>query len=258
MTKPGLLYVARRLATLLLAVFGILAPLATGTARAEDRLDVFAAASLRDALEAVADDYLARTGTQVRLVFAASSVLARQIDAGAPADVYISANEEWVDWLAGRGAVDADRIRIVAGNRLVLALAEGRAPGADAKTILAEGRFAMGDPAHVPAGIYGKAALESLGLWPEVEAKGVFTENVRVALEMLRRGEVSAAIVYRSDLMLAPELVNGLEFPEHSHPPIRYAAAPVKNGASGAHAFLDYLVGPEGRRHLRAFGLASE
>jgi molybdate transport system substrate-binding protein len=225
--------------------------------RADEALTVFAAASFRDVLEDVAEGYQVRTGTEIRLVLAASSVLARQIDAGAPADLFVSANEDWVTWLADRGRIEPAEIRVIAGNRLVIALAPGVGAQGGAEALLSRGRFAMGDPAHVPAGVYAKSALESLGLWTKLSPRAVFTENVRIALEFVRRGEVGAAIVYASDLKLAPELVKALEFPEHSHPPIRYGAAPIKNGDGKAREFLDYLAGPEGRQKLQAFGFST-
>ncbi len=163
-----------------------------------EKLTVFAAASMKDAIERAAGEYQAAGGDEVVVSFASSSVLARQIEAGAPADVYISANTDWMAYLVERDLVRADSETIIAGNNLVIAAAEGTDP-VDSPDALLDQRFAMGDPSHVPAGKYARTALENLGLWKDVEKNAVFGENVRVALELASRGEVKAAIVYGSD-----------------------------------------------------------
>ncbi|MEX0344228.1 MAG: molybdate ABC transporter substrate-binding protein [Rhizobiaceae bacterium] len=238
------------LLTLLLAVAGF-------SAHAGKLTTVFAAASLRDVLEAAAADYQKSTGQDIRLVFAASSVLARQIDAGAPAEIYISANREWIDWLASRDIIKAGETVNVAGNQLVVAFPAGSKPPQKLDGMLTMGRFAMGDPSHVPAGRYAKTALENLNIWDIVRPYAVHCENVRVALEFLRRGEVSAAIVYASDMKVAPELVRAYAFPADSHSPIAYFAAPLASGNLGSKRFLDFLTGPDGQALFARFGFSS-
>lgn len=223
----------------------------------EDPVTVFAAISMKDALEAAAQAYQAAAeGPPVVFSFAASSVLARQIEAGAPADLFISADAAWMDWLAERGLIEAESRRAIAGNSLVAVVAPGGAPVADPARLLAGGRFTMGDPAHVPAGVYAKAALDHLGLWEQVRRNAVFGENVRVALELVRRGEVAAALVYASDLSVAPDLESVFTFPADSHPAIVYPAALAAGGDPDALAFLDFLSGEAGQRILAAHGFA--
>lgn len=216
-------------------------------AKADDVPTVFAAASLRDVLEDAAAAYGQSGNRPVRLVFAASSVLARQIDAGAPADIFVSADEEWIGWLAMRGAINPEQTRILAGNALVVGFRPGGNPPQKLDAMLTSGRFAMGDPGHVPAGRYAAAALKKMQIWEIVRPYAVYCENVRIALEFLRRGEVESAVIYASDLTAAPELVKAYTFPDGSHKPIRYAAAPVVGGDADALGFLEFLSGDKGQ-----------
>lgn len=221
---------------------------------AGDRLLVFAAASMKDALEAAGQDYMEQSGDSVVFSFAASSVLAKQIAAGAPANLFVSANSEWVDWLEERGFANRDSRRDIAGNRLVIA---GRARGEGAAVgleLLRNGKFAMGDPTHVPAGRYARAALEQLGIWEMVQANAVYGENARVALEYVRRGELDIAIVYRSDLAVSTGLTALFEFPESSHPPIVYPAVIPAGADMKAARFTEFLAGPRGQAILARFG----
>ena len=166
---------------------------------------VFAAASLQDAFDAVIEEYQAQGGGEVSASYASSSTLARQIEQGAPADVFISANPEWMDYLEERGLLRAGSRTDLLGNGLVLvAPPESEttveiAPGFDLAGALDGGRLAMGDPDHVPAGIYGRAALESLGVWQAVEPQVARADNVRAALALVARGEAPLGMVYRSD-----------------------------------------------------------
>lgn len=228
--------------------------LSTWAAWAGDDLKVFAAASMKDAIEHAGQAYRQETGTTVTVVPASSSVLAKQIAEGAPADLYISANTSWMDWVAERGAIREDSRIDIASNALVIAVSKGGE--ADAATLLGRGRFAMGDPTHVPAGIYAKQALEHGGLWDRVKANAVFGENVRVALALVERGEVGAAIVYRSDLAVAPDLKAAFTFNQTDHDPILYPAAVTRQGGDTAAAFLAFLAGPKGQAILDAAGFA--
>ena len=216
-------------------------------------ITVFAAASLTDNLKAVADAYKAKTGTVVTLSFGASSTLARQIDQGAGADIFVSADSEWMDYLQKNALIAAASRRNILGNQLVLVAAPDAkpapkiAPHFDLAGALGDGKLALADPASVPAGKYAKAALTALGVWDSVAAKVAPAENVRVALEYVARGEAPYGIVYATDAKAAPSLrVVGI-FPESSHPPIIYPGALTKTAQPGAKAFLDFLSSTSAR-----------
>ncbi|WP_295806275.1 molybdate ABC transporter substrate-binding protein [uncultured Nitratireductor sp.] len=238
----------RALAALTLLAFPV-------TGAAAEKLTVFAAASMKDAIERAASEYQAVDGDEVVVSFASSSVLARQIEAGAPADVYISANTDWMAYLVERDLVRTQSEAIIAGNNLVIAAAKGIEPVESPNALLDE-RFAMGDPSHVPAGKYARTALENLDLWKDVEKNAVFGENVRVALELASRGEVKAAIVYGSDQKAVGDLVRAYVFPAESHAPVRYPAAATKNGAESAEAFLAFLKSEAGRKIFTDLGFS--
>lgn len=240
---------------LAIALAAILAASVTAAAAAA-QITVFAAASMKDALDKAAADYRSEKGVKVVLSFASSSTLARQIANGAPADAFVSADLQWMDYLARRKAIKPATRRLIAGNDLIIAAQPGASPVADPATILTAGKFAMGDPRNVPAGIYAKAALEHLKLWDKVKSHAVFGENVRVALRYVARGETKAAIVYGSDRLAAPTLAKVYAFPADSHKPIVYPAAETANGKAAALGFLDWLSGPEGQKALAEYGFA--
>lgn len=241
------------LAFALLAVF---APVSSASAKdidcGKDPLIVFAAASMTDAVGAFAETFEAETGCPVALSVASSSTLARQIAQGAPAGVYISANRAWMDWL-GDNAPDrlAAEPLVIARNALVAV--SSRRETADIADLLSS-RFAMGDPTNVPAGIYAKAALETLGLWADVSANAAFAENVRVALAMAARGEVGAAIVYSTDARMEPDLSVAYRFDTATHPEIAYQAGPLSGGGQAARVFLERLAGKQGQAVLAKYG----
>lgn len=229
------------------------------------RVVVFAPASMTEALQSLTARYNERHGAAVVPSFAASSTLARQIDSGAPADIFISANRRWMDYLEERGRIDpASRCDLV-GNRLVLVAPAGSAfdvviaPNFALAEALGGKRLAIGDPDHVPAGLYGRQALESLGVWPSIADRLVRSADVRAALALVARGEVAAAVVYATDAGLSERVrvVDG--FPAASHDAIVYPAARVagSQGAAAA-AFFDYLVSDEGRAVLAGFGFETE
>jgi molybdate transport system substrate-binding protein len=212
---------------------------------------VFAAASLKNALDDAIADYGKKTGVKVEVSYAASGPLARQIDAGAPADLFISADTDWMDDVAKHGAIRPDSRVDLLGNRLVLVTAKAHpvavklAPDADLAGTLGDGRLAIGDPQSVPAGKYGQAALEKLGLWASVEPKLARAENVRAALALVSRGEAPLGIVYATDAAADPGVAIAAEFPEGSYPAIIYPAALVKDSKNaGAKPFLEYLESP--------------
>ncbi len=228
-----------------------------GPLRSETRLTVFAAASMQNVMEEIISAFEPICGCSVVLSTAGSSVLARQIEAGAPADIFVSADLLWMDYLVERNLVQAEDVTLIAGNQLDIAVAKSEAPVSDPKSLLDGGRFAMADPETVPAGRYAKAALESLGIWEEVRRNAVFTENVRVALKMAARGDVQAAIVYGSDIPLEPALHTGFEFADSSHPPIVYPAGEIRNGSADATKFLEFLGGETAQALLRQSGFSN-
>ncbi|MCA0869951.1 molybdate ABC transporter substrate-binding protein [Seohaeicola saemankumensis] len=230
-------------------------------ARAAD-LTVFAAASLKTALDEVADRYSDRTGTRLRLSYAGSSALARQIQQGAPADLFFSANPGWMDVLEADGLLAPASRRDLLSNRLALIAGPGArtdlpriAPGADLRGALGDGRLSMALVNAVPAGIYGKAALQSLGLWDQVADRLAQSDNVRAALRLVALGETPLGVVYATDAAAEPKVrVIGL-FPPDSHPPIRYPVAIIA-GADRPQArdFLAFLSGPQAGALFAAHG----
>ncbi len=239
-------------ATALLFAAALLLGAAAPDARSEEPVTVFAAASLTLALGEIAEAYRAQGGGALRPVHAASSALAKQILHGAPADLYISANPQWMDHLEARAAIEPGSRVALLGNRLVLVAPKRRPldlaiePGFALAESLGERRLAMGDPAHVPAGIYAEAALRHLGVWPELAAKAAFTAHVRAALALVEGGGAGAAIVYASDAQASRRVQLVGSFPPDSHPPIRYPMALVagRDGA-GARDLAAYLRGAE-------------
>ena len=238
--------------------------LAAAPLAAAAEVTVFAAASLGDVMGALAASFEAATGTPVTVSAAASSALARQIEQGAPADVFVSANAEWMDRLEDEGLIAPGTRADVAGGTLVLVGAPGAAPvalaeGSDLAARLGEGRLAMGLVDAVPAGIYGRAALEWLGLWEEVAPLVAQTDNVRAALALVALGEAPMGVVYATDAAAEPRVAILGTFPEESHPPIVYPAARVAGAADPAQAdaFLAHLRGPEGRAAFAAAGFAA-
>ncbi|GAB4512213.1 MAG: molybdate ABC transporter substrate-binding protein [Roseibium sp.] len=234
-----------------------------GSAQAEPPLTVFAAASLREALEQIGDAFEAQAGTAPVFSFAGTGTLARQVEAGAPADVFVSADAAWMDYVREAGAVRADTVLEFASNALVLIGPAGSAalaPEADALAArLAGHRLAMADPDTVPAGRYGRAALESTGLWQAVSDALAPMENVRVALGAVARGDTPLGVVYRTDAMVEPGVEILYTFAPDSHPRIRYLAALT---ASASHpeaaAFLAFLAGAEAREILRSLGFVAD
>ena len=234
-------------------------------AAAED-VTLFAAASATGAVEEVAAHYRAAGGGRVRLVFAASSTLAKQIAQGAPADLFLSANIGWMDYLAEKGAIEPASRRPLLANRLVLvvpadspdtAVLDGSPLSSPLPLprILGERPLAIGDPAHVPAGIYAAAALEALGLWAEVAGRTVRTSDVRAALALVDRGEAAAGIVYATDARLSTRVRIAAVLPADSHPPILYPLAVVAGHRRPAvERFYVFLSGPEASAVFVAHG----
>jgi molybdate transport system substrate-binding protein len=229
----------------------------------EDGLLVFAAASLTDVLDEIVKVYESTTGKRVKFSFAASSALARQIEAGARADLFVSADLEWMDYLADRKLIAAASRRNVAGNRLVLiAPADSTTrieviDGLDLRSTLGKRRLAMADPDIVPAGRYAKAALETLHGWSGVRDRLARAENVRVALAYVATGETPLGIVYETDARVEPRVRIVGTFPAESHPQIRYPAALTSVAGGDAKGFLDFLGSPQARAAFTRHGFVT-
>ncbi len=223
-------------------------------ARARD-LTVFAAASLTDAMRDVADVWEKAGHKPLRQSFSASSTLARQIEQGAPANLFASADEKWMDYLASRGLIAPGTRADLLSNDLVLIVPANKAKqvttgkGFDLLALLGpDGRLATGDPAHVPVGIYAQQALTKLGLWSRVEPRLARTEDVRGALQLVERGEAPVGIVYATDAAISSRVAIAGTFPADSHDPITYPFAVVKaNDTPDARALMSFLRGPEAK-----------
>jgi molybdate transport system substrate-binding protein len=222
---------------------------------------VFAAASLKNALDQIAGKWRQDTGKQATISYAASPNLAKQIENAAPADLFISADEDWMDYLQQRKLIDtASRIDLL-GNKLVLVAPKDSkveamiAPGFPLAQLLDSGKLAMADPNAVPAGKYGKAALTKLGIWPSVEKQVASAENVRAALLFVARGEAPLGIVYQTDAAAEPGVRIIVAFPPDTHPPIVYPMALVAGGKNpDAPALATYLRGAAARALFEAQG----
>jgi molybdate transport system substrate-binding protein len=236
-----------RLARSALVGVAVAAVLAAPAARAAD-VTVFAAASLKNALDDVSAAWKTVSGKQATIAYAASSALARQIEEGAPADVFISADVAWMDYLVERDLVRRDTVVQLLGNRLVLVApaasgAEvGIAPGFDLPRVLGDGRLAMGQVDSVPAGRYGKEALTSLGAWDQVADHVAQAENVRAALALVATGEAPFGIVYETDAHAEKAVRVVATFPEDTHSPIIYPAAETTEATSvDAGSFMEFM-----------------
>ena len=233
-----------------------LAACADGVApAAADRgpLLVFAAASLKESMDEAAAAYEAGGTDRVEVSYAASSALARQIAQGAPADVFVPADAEWMDWLGERGLIDAASRRELLGNELALVAPQGDGDMAvdlaDAPALLArlgDGRLALAMTDSVPAGKYARQAFTSLGVWEALQGRTAEVDNVRAALMLVARGEAPLGVVYGSDARAEPRVRVVAVFPATSHPPIVYPAARVAaSGHPGAGGFVEWLGSPE-------------
>jgi molybdate transport system substrate-binding protein len=246
-----------KIGTGLAALLGGLAVLmlaGTKASRAEDKVTVFAAASLKNALDAVNAACEAEVGEQATVSYAASSALAKQIEEGAPADVFMSADLDWMKYLADKNLIKADTQTRLLGNSIVLvapadsSVTADIAPNFDLAGLLGDGKLAMANVDSVPAGKYGKASLEALGVWPSVEGKVAQAENVRAALALVSTGEAPLGIVYKTDAAADRKVRIIGTFPEDSHKPIIYPVAETA-GASDEDtgAFLKCLQSDKAR-----------
>lgn len=250
-----------RLIRALLMMLLTLAGAAQAQAQARGPL-VLAAASMQEALSDAADAWARQGHVRPVLSFAASSALARQIAAGAPADLFVSADQEWMDDLERRKLLAPGTRAVMAGNRLVVVARPGQARvggtrGDALARLLGAGPLAMADPAAVPAGRYGKAALERLGAWASVAPRVVRGESVRAALSLVSRGAAPYGIVYATDARIAPELAIAGVFPPGSHAPIVYPIARLTTSLSGkAESFRRFLLSRGGQAIMRRHGFS--
>jgi molybdate transport system substrate-binding protein len=223
-------------------------------------LIVFAAASLTNVLQEVGDGFTAQTAVPIKFSFAASSALAKQIENGAPADVFFSADVEWMDYLQSRKLIQVPTRHDVLGNRLVLvAPADSKielkiGPHFPLAAVLGKGRLATGDPDSVPIGRYAREALTKLGVWNDVEARLVRADSVRSALAFVDRGEVALGIVYSTDAQIDKKVRVVDAFPDDTHQPIVYPIALTAVAKTDAIKFADYVRSPASGATFNKYG----
>jgi molybdate transport system substrate-binding protein len=248
----------RALAALLVAM--CLLPWTAHGGETPNSVTVFAAASLTDVLQDLASEYTKETGNKIELSFAASSTLARQIESGAHAHVFFSADQEWMDYLDQRGLIQKATRRDLIGNRLALVAPVTNEiqlqikPNFPLLAALNGGRLATGDPDSVPVGRYARSALTNLGVWNDVADHLVRADNVRSALAFVARGEAPLGIVYETDARIDKRVRIVDLFPASSHPPITYPIALTKTAGAKATAFVEFLRGSAGAAAFEKFG----
>jgi molybdate transport system substrate-binding protein len=236
----------------------LLAHLALTAGLRAEQILILAAASTTDAVGEIIETYKSATGAPVAASFGASSALARQVDSGAPAHLYLSAAPRWTDYLAEAGAIiAASRVDLLANRLALVAPADSGVIeiAFDRPLPLGDGRLAVGDPDHVPAGLYAKAALQYLGLWESAAPHLVRSPNVRAALVLVERGEVPLGIVYATDARVTERVRVVSLFPADSHPPIRYPLAMITDSPD-TRAFYDFLLSDQAGAIFARHGFA--
>jgi molybdate transport system substrate-binding protein len=234
--------------------------LLTGASAHAAEITVFAAASLKDALDQASAAYGDRSPNSAVASYAASSALAKQIENGAPADIFISADAQWMDYLQKRGLIDRKTRKDLLGNRLVMIVPSGSTvtlnlePGLPLARLLGDEYLAVGDPDHVPAGRYAKAALEWLGAWDTVAVKLARAENVRSALAFVALGECPLGIVYESDAKAEPKVRMAGLFPQEAHPQIIYPIGLTKTASEASRGFYDFLLSDDAKAVFLKYG----
>jgi molybdate transport system substrate-binding protein len=233
-------------------------------AQAPPAVLVFAAASMKGALDEVGALVAQRTGVAMKTSYAATSTLAKQIEEGAPADIFVSADEQWMDYVAERRLIAPGSRLDLVSNRLVLIAPKDRVPALTiapgfpiARALGAGGRLAIADPVSVPAGRYGKAALTALGVWNGVASRLAPVDNVRAALQFVARGEAPLGIVYASDVVAEPGVAVVGTVPATAHPPILYPAALTVRARPSARTVLDTMASAEARAVFLKHGFAA-
>jgi molybdate transport system substrate-binding protein len=229
----------------------------------EQTLTVFAAASLKNALDDVDAAFTKATGIKVSASYAASSALAKQMESGAPADIFISADLNWMDYVAGKTLIKADTRFNMLGNRLVLIAGKDSklanvtiAQGFDIAKLADDGRIAVADVKAVPAGLYAKAALEKLGSWAAAEPKLAQAENVRATLAFVARGETPIGIVYETDAKVEPNVKIIAYFPDGSYPPVTYPVATTATAKPDAGKYLQFLRSSASKAIFEKYGFS--
>ncbi len=246
----------------LFAAFLILCGSAASQANAEGKpLIVFAAASMKNALDDLDAAFTAKTGVKVTASYAASSTLAKQIEQGAPADVFISADTDWMDYADSKKTInDPTRVNLLGNSIVLIAPKDSKidnvtiGPGVDLAKLAGDGRIATGDMKAVPVGKYAKAALEKLGALSPVEAKFAMAESVRAALALVARGEAPLGIVYSTDARIEPGVKVVGTFPADSHPPIVYPMAATATARPEANDYLAFLRSPAAKAVFEKYG----
>jgi molybdate transport system substrate-binding protein len=246
---------------LMLSLLAIMLFAGTASHGAASDLVVFAAASLRNALDDVNAAFTRQTGSKITASYAATSALMKQIENGAPAEVFFSADSDWMDYGVQRDLIKTQTRVDLLSNALVL-IAPSRssigqvviAPGFDLAGLAGNGRIVTGDVRAVPIGRYAKAALEKLGIWEKAKAKLAMTENVRAALTLVARGEATLGIVYATDARVEPGVKVIGVFPPDSHPPIVYPVALTRTAGADASQYLSFLRSPAARDIFESYG----
>jgi molybdate transport system substrate-binding protein len=242
------------------ALLAITIPLRPAAAQ-ENTITIFAAASMKNALDDVDAAYSKKSGVKIVASYDASSALMKQIEGGAPADVFVSADLNWMDYGSQKKLInDATRVNLL-GNKLVLIAPKDSkidnvtiGPGFDLAKLVGDGRIATGDVKAVPVGLYAKAALEKLGVWAAVEPKMAMTSNVRGALVLVARGEAPLGIVYSTDAKVEPGVKVVGVFPDDSHPPIIYPVAATVNAKPDAIPYLAFLRSQAAKTIFESYG----
>jgi molybdate transport system substrate-binding protein len=240
----------------------ILCGVAQAPASAEDKtLTVFAAASMKNALDDIDAAYTAKTGVKVNASYAASSQLAKQIEQGAPADIFVSADTDWMDYATGKKTInEPTRINLLGNSIVLIAPKDSKidnvtiGQGFDLAKLAGDGKIATGDVKAVPVGKYAKAALEKLGAWTAAEPKFAMAESVRAALTLVARGEAALGIVYATDAKVEPGVKIVGTFPADSHPPIIYPVAATTAAKPEANDYLAYLRSSAAKAVLEKYG----
>jgi molybdate transport system substrate-binding protein len=250
-----------RIAGLFLS-FVILCGAAYSPASAEDKtLTVFAAASMKNALDDIDAAFTAKTGIKVNASYAASSTLAKQIEQGAPADIFVSADTDWMDYATSKKTInEPTRVNLLGNGIVLIAPKDSKigdvtiGPGFDLAKLAGDGKIATGDVKAVPVGKYAKAALEKLGAWTAAEPKFAMADSVRAALTLVARSEAALGIVYATDAKVEPGVKIVGTFPTDSHPPIIYPVAATTTAKPEANAYLDYLRSQAAKTVLEKYG----
>jgi len=227
----------------------------------QERLTAFAAASMKNAIDDIDAAYAAKTGVKVTASYAASSALAKQIEQGAPADIFISADTDWMDYAAARKTInESTRVNLLGNSLVLIAPKDAKADkvaigqGFDLAKLAGPGRIATGDVSAVPVGKYAKAALEKLGAWQAAEPKFAMAESVRAALTLVARGEAPLGIVYATDAQVEPGVKIIGTFPADSHPPIIYPVAATTSAKPEAAGYLAFLRSATAKTIFEKYG----